>query len=324
MKEGILEAFSRIPIYSSLNRINRGKGIILVYHRVKEPAAFEKQIAFISQNYMVMPLDALVSLIIKSEPFPEHSLSITFDDGYRNIYHNGYPVLAKYKCAATVFLNTGLIGRDKPIWPVWVYEYIFQSTQAIIDVEFGQRKLRLDISNPKAKQKAYHILVNLLKHEFQANLWFNLDQLWKATGQPEITWKEDDLILTWEQIKEMEESNWFKFGNHTDSHRILPWVDASTQATEIDRAGEKLQTQLSCPSQVFAFPNGEYNTNVIRYLENKGYRGAVTIHERLVTFHSDPMRLERLGVNDNEDVSLLKLRLSGAVGFTKMFFKTAP
>lgn len=318
-KKKILNIFSKIPLYEFLYRQNQNKGIILVYHQIKDSISFEKQIAFISSQYQVLPLETLVTLIANRKSLPSHSLSITFDDGYRNLFENAYPVLVKYKCPATIFLNTGFIDNDKPIWPFWVREYILRSKKPKLYFQYKDIDLALDISSDRAKSKAFYKLLALFKHELQADLWLNLDKLWKATGNPIVYWDQDELLLTWNQIHDMEMSRWIQCGNHTVSHRITPWIDDSSLKTEIDCADTDLKKHLSFPSPTFAFPNGEYDERTVMYLAEKGYIGAVTTQEKLITSLSDPMKAGRIGANCDEDLSLLKFRLCGALPMIKRF-----
>jgi peptidoglycan/xylan/chitin deacetylase (PgdA/CDA1 family) len=113
-----------------------------------------------------------------------------------------------------------------------------------------------------------------------------------------------------------------RFGNHTDSHRKLPWVDEATLLAEVSKAELALAAHLPAPSRVFAFPNGEYDLRAVGYLRQLGYRGAVAIGRHLITAISDPMRLGRVGVNDIESISLFALRLSGAVSLARQIFKS--
>ena len=40
-------------------------------------------------------------------PFPDRALAISFDDGYRSVYREAFPVLQQYGMSATVFLTVG-------------------------------------------------------------------------------------------------------------------------------------------------------------------------------------------------------------------------
>jgi peptidoglycan/xylan/chitin deacetylase (PgdA/CDA1 family) len=44
-------------------------------------------------------------------------ISITFDDGYENIYHHAYPILKEYGFSATIFLITDFVGKENS-WDV--------------------------------------------------------------------------------------------------------------------------------------------------------------------------------------------------------------
>ncbi len=45
--------------------------------------------------------------------FPEHSFAITFDDGYRSVYQQAFPVLQRYGMTATVFLTVGKTKKKR-------------------------------------------------------------------------------------------------------------------------------------------------------------------------------------------------------------------
>lgn len=49
---------------------------------------------------------------------PEDSFAVTFDDGYLSVYERARAVLGALGVPATIFLPTGLVGRDEPVsWP---------------------------------------------------------------------------------------------------------------------------------------------------------------------------------------------------------------
>lgn len=49
---------------------------------------------------------------------PDDSFAVTFDDGYLSVYERAREVLGGLGVPATVFLPTGLVGRDGPVsWP---------------------------------------------------------------------------------------------------------------------------------------------------------------------------------------------------------------
>ncbi len=93
---------------------------ILMYHAISEdesstlnvtPENFSRQMSFLKENgYTVLSLDKLVESINKQEGFSPKTVVITFDDGHEDNYLHAFPVLAKDKTPATIFLITGYMG----------------------------------------------------------------------------------------------------------------------------------------------------------------------------------------------------------------------
>jgi len=75
---------------------------------------FRKQMAFLSKNgYRSLCLAELLPLMQEAIPFPDKTFSITFDDGYRNLYREAFPVMSQYGFRGTCFLTTGDIGKGR-------------------------------------------------------------------------------------------------------------------------------------------------------------------------------------------------------------------
>ncbi|HMM20346.1 MAG TPA: polysaccharide deacetylase family protein [Selenomonadales bacterium] len=100
---------------------------VLNYHKVDTfqhslslaPQEFEEQIRYLSEHgYHSISPDMLMDYIERGKPLPDKPVLITFDDGYRDNYTNAFPILKKYGFTATIFLVTGLVGRD-PRFLTW-------------------------------------------------------------------------------------------------------------------------------------------------------------------------------------------------------------
>ncbi|MDD5432865.1 MAG: polysaccharide deacetylase family protein [Candidatus Omnitrophica bacterium] len=104
---------------------------ILMYHSVSPNAnpknrlavreeTFERQMRFLIENkYNLISLSELSDLIKKRIRFPVKTVSITFDDGFKDNYTYAFPVLKKYKIPATVFVIVSEIERaqgDRLSW----------------------------------------------------------------------------------------------------------------------------------------------------------------------------------------------------------------
>lgn len=101
---------------------------ILVYHYVENvtderdtlrqsmatrPNFFEGQLQYLKNNgYTVVSLDDLYQSLNDQQRLPEKSVSLTFDDGYRDFYTDAYPLLKKYQIKAINYIIVNHIGRS--------------------------------------------------------------------------------------------------------------------------------------------------------------------------------------------------------------------
>ncbi len=102
-----------------------GRGVaILTYHSLDEsgsvlstePDLFAEQMRILHESGVkVIPLSA-VRDVLGGGLDSQRCLAITFDDGFMNLYHNGFPVLLRYGFPATVFLVTDYCGKEND-WP---------------------------------------------------------------------------------------------------------------------------------------------------------------------------------------------------------------
>jgi peptidoglycan/xylan/chitin deacetylase (PgdA/CDA1 family) len=89
---------------------------ILTFHAIDNrpsvisfpPRVFERGIALLrDRGHRTLGLLELADRIRRGASFPERFFVITFDDGYRSVYEQAFPVLQRYGMTATVFLTVG-------------------------------------------------------------------------------------------------------------------------------------------------------------------------------------------------------------------------
>ena len=87
-----------------------------------------------------------------------------------------------------------------------------------------------------------------------------------------------DNYLTWDQIRQLDQSGLIEIGGHTVDHLSLPSVQSSLLQFEITQNKTEIETQLGHPIRHFAYPYGSYNQSVINAVRNAGYSSAVSTH----------------------------------------------
>lgn len=94
---------------------------ILCYHSISDnpkndyavsKVDFSYQMAYLAKHATFISLDILVKYLKAKRPIPTKWFAITIDDGYKDVYTNGFEILNKYSIPATIFLPTGLIGGE--------------------------------------------------------------------------------------------------------------------------------------------------------------------------------------------------------------------
>lgn len=135
MKRALKEGWFRLREASGAGRLqrwlHRGDLRIVTYHGVEDsddavvnfdrlqvgPELFRRQVEALATLYRVRPLGELMTSVAVGDPWPERSLAITFDDGYRNNFEVAAPILRQLGLPATFFVTHDyLAGRDYPWW----------------------------------------------------------------------------------------------------------------------------------------------------------------------------------------------------------------
>lgn len=92
---------------------------ILVYHHVSEetpastsisPARFREHLQLIEDNgFQVVDLNEAITAVRNGDDLPEGAVAITFDDGFNDIYTEGWPLLQEFNYPFTVFVSTDAV-----------------------------------------------------------------------------------------------------------------------------------------------------------------------------------------------------------------------
>ena len=104
------------------NALSENGAVILQYHHVSDatprstsvsPDVFEEHLDYLHDNgFAVKSIVDVVEAIRNKEPLPDKTVVITFDDAYRNIYENAYPILKQRGFPFTIFVNTEAVDRN--------------------------------------------------------------------------------------------------------------------------------------------------------------------------------------------------------------------
>lgn len=102
---------------------NKVKIPVLMYHSIEyekgnelrvPKETFEKHMEWLREKgFYTLTLKEYYNAITTGKQLPKKSILITFDDGYKDNYTNGLPIMKRYKIKGTIFVITSSIDKSK-------------------------------------------------------------------------------------------------------------------------------------------------------------------------------------------------------------------
>ncbi len=300
--------------FSVLSRLTgKEKGFVLMYHRVlDEPpqesvfvqpgmyvqtVTFRRHVEYLRLQFYILDLSELIGRI-ESGKSVDKCCSITFDDGWRDTYLQAYPVLLEYGIPASIFLATGFIGTDRIFWPEEFSFYLRQPEMLEAVREKSQVLGRIiDEKSGDGKERLLDECISALK-VFSAGEREELLVYLRSHCDAPLS---ERLLVTWEEAQQMHASGLVSFGAHTANHVILDQVRLEEAEQEIAQSRVDIEKQLGVRPDLFAYPNGNYTSEIRDIVKKQGFKGAVTTKKGWVNPGTDMHEIPRIGMH--EDVS---------------------
>ncbi|TXK23333.1 polysaccharide deacetylase family protein [Pontibacter qinzhouensis] len=321
----------RAQLRNIYRRFFEPRGLVLMYHRVAEPASdvwdiavspanFEVQLQLLKKLGTVMPLNKLVANACAGT-LQQNSIAITFDDGYLDNYATAKPLLEHYKLPATFFVATGNIGQQREFWWDELEEIILYRDELPPLAKFRvgddtvskslAAEARLDEQLLQQHQN-WHACTELPPTQRSAlffELWQKLRPLPAKAQQQHLqqirnwagvdaTVRQDQISMSEDQLVELSSSDLFDIGAHTVSHPALAFHSKAVQKQEIAQNVRDLQVLTGTNVSMLAYPYGNYNNESVQVAEELGFMAALTTEEEIITKKSDAYRMGRFQVSN--------------------------
>jgi poly-beta-1,6-N-acetyl-D-glucosamine N-deacetylase len=101
------------------------------------------------------------------------------------------------------------------------------------------------------------------------------------------------------------------FQSHTITHPVLPHCSSEKASEEIFRSKEDLEREYGFYVYALSYPNGDFSDREISLAKAAGYRCALTADVGFNSDRTDPFRLRRMCIDDNDDIDELLVKTSG-------------
>lgn len=297
-----------LDVYSAARRaLTRSRVAIIVYHQVSSesppwlpgavrPEDFEIEIRYLCKVAEILPLEWLVNRLYLGESIPQRAVCITFDDGYKHNYTTAYPILRKYNAPATIFLTTGCIGGPNIFWWSKVNFAIWNT----IATEFEVAGLKHYYLRSSADRRHTAIEINhyLMKLPTKGRDLL-LERLLKVLRVELPDNIGEQVTLSWDEVLKMSQ-NGISFGAHTVTHPILTRLPSEEAREEICNSKKNVEERLGKPCTLFAYPDGDFNAEIVELVRESGFTAAVTGSPKLLNNkRNDLLLLPRISAGPN-------------------------
>jgi peptidoglycan/xylan/chitin deacetylase (PgdA/CDA1 family) len=240
-------------------------------------ATLEKQLDWIGRRYEYADPDRMDRWLRDGRSGGRPVAVITFDDGYRDVYEQAFPLLKRKGIPAVVFVVTDLVGAGRlqihdelyllleaalPSWriPEQRLQAVLREAQVL-----PRFWLEADVGSGGPLQLTRALLGALTQEELCAVIQILRRQAGgSAPGGGEFT------SMDWAMLEEMQRAG-IRIGSHTLSHALLTNEAMGKVLAEVEGSHRQITCSLGAEPLHFAYPDGRFDRSVVEAVEDAGY-----------------------------------------------------
>jgi peptidoglycan/xylan/chitin deacetylase (PgdA/CDA1 family) len=289
---------------------------ILTYHRIDEPerfpelypgligatpAEFDEQMRFVSSRYRPLSLSELLAIRRGEAALPPRAVLVTFDDGYRSVADQAWPIMRRHGVPLTLFVPTAYPGDPaKAFWWDRLWSALGRE-DAVVSTPLGDLPLR----TPAERLRAYRRLRGHLKSLPHDRAMAIVDDIGGGSGAE----ASGASVLGWDELRRLADDG-VAIGSHSRTHPLLNKVTHAEASAEIlDSLGD-LEREIGPTPRVFAYPGGGVDSGVAAVLEEQGFELAFLTRRGLnYLSRADWLRLRRINVGRSSGLTGIRLQL---------------
>ena len=293
-----------------------GQGLILLYHRISDPAHekapdifslcvtpqhFAEQMELLRESFTPVSLESMV-VGIRENNLPNRAIAVTFDDGYADNLYFAKPILEKFKIPATVFVISGILGKE--FWWDKLTQIIYQpsSLPNKLDLMIGDHKFSTEINSDHDRDR--NILLHK-SHRFMRALSYDdkqtaISSLAQWTKHESFV-KQNSRPMTEFELKKLAENGLIEIGAHSVTHQPLRSLSQPQQELEITQSKLDLEQILQKPIKSFSYPYGlssDFSKFSVETVKKANFEYACSNEIDTIWQRSDTYQLPRYWAKD--------------------------
>lgn len=327
MRHYIFRLIDILGINALCQFLNRRRAVILWYHGICDDdfdllrgyderhlpvSAFRQQLAYLKdKGYAFVSLTELTKALTSGEKVGK-KVVLTFDDGFRNVVANAYPIIREYGARGCYYLVADLIGGDEPLWTDYVETVVRNQPLGEFAFSFKGEKVTYTLTDKKSYEHAMTDIKMKLRSIPDTERLEHLKQFGDIQKE---SIPEEFSLANWEEIKGLDPAV-MEIGSHTRRHPNLTRLTTAAEVQdEIAGSKEAIEAKIGRAVAHFCYPAGAYDEGIIARVIESGYQSAVTISYGFIDEEADPYTLNR--IEATASLELFKAHVSGSYNILK-------
>ncbi|MCD4696342.1 MAG: polysaccharide deacetylase family protein, partial [Bacteroidales bacterium] len=256
---------------------------------------FEKHLKYYIKNFDIVTVSEAFNMY-RNEVVPKRkTISISFDDGYKNNLDIVLPLLEKYRVKATFFI-AGMCTGDMKIETLWsdvisVLRHFYPKEI----IEIGPEKF-ISYRHETTNERIQDHIKKLSPDKRDKNLDNLIDSYSladKIKKIPEEVWK----LMTRKELITFSRSKMVDIGAHGYLHYNLGNIDLKEAEKDLSLAKSVLEEAIQKPVFQLAYPDGSYSESVKDVAQRLGYENQLAVNYRLQSDGRDERILNRHAIS---------------------------
>lgn len=295
LKKYIQESITKYKGDAVLRYVNR-RPKILFYHGVAtkpdkdietESIAvddFVRQLKYLKKYYRLVGIREFLHLYANHQ-LKGDEVSLTFDDGYKNILHTAAPILDEQNVPYSLYLTTNNISNGT-LFPTTINRIVVRAS-SLHSMDLDSVHAHYDLSTPELKEQAQNQISRILKTshiELVNQIVTELETKITSEEMFELRERYNSIEpLCWEECTELVKDPLITIGSHGMDH-ICCHSEQTKEEVRRQLLGSKqeIESRLGISCDIFSYPNGNFTEESNTLLKEVGYKMGLTTKRRHV------------------------------------------
>ncbi len=256
---------------------------------------FESHLKYYRKNFDIISISEAFHNIRNNVRPRKKTVTISFDDGFKNNFNVALTLLERYNIPTTFFVSSVCTEEMslRCLWSEIIAALNYFYKDKVIQLSSYNFKNLFDIEKGVSltelfKSYTYNEREQRLEELISA---YDLDN--KIKSLPEELWK----LMSPEEVAKLSQSDIVEIGSHGHLHYNLSEIEIEKAKEELTKSKRLLENLLNKEVNLIAYPDGSYNDDIKNLSEEIGYKGQLAVNYKTTTDPEDKRIMNRYGLS---------------------------